>query len=91
MIFAGGPGWPHRHFARVALVSIAIGVAYTIYSEWLNVAVRGSWAYAEAMPRLPWVGTGLAPLAQWFVVPAFAFGWLVRLRSRDRVAGVADS
>jgi hypothetical protein len=80
VIFVGSPGWPQRNFARVALMTVAIGVAYTIYSEWLNVEVRGAWAYARAMPRLPWLGTGLAPLAQWFVIPALAFWRLARLR-----------
>lgn len=80
VILVGNPGWPQRRFVRVALATVAIGVAYTIYSEWLNVDVRGAWAYAPAMPRLPWLGTGLAPFAQWLVIPALAFWRLARLR-----------
>ena len=64
-------------FARVAGVAMAAGVGYTVFSEWLNTAVRGSWAYADAMPIVPWLGIGLAPLLQWIVVPCVAF-WLVR-------------
>jgi hypothetical protein len=38
----------------------------------VNTAVRRSWSYNEWMPTLPWLGTGVAPLAQWLVVPTFA-------------------
>ena len=50
-----------------------LGAAYTIFSERLNVQVRRSWAYTAAMPVLPGLGTGLAPLLQWLVVPSLAF------------------
>ncbi len=46
---------------------------YTLFREWFNVTVRGSWTYAPAMPRLPPLGTGLAPLLQWLAVPSVAF------------------
>ena len=49
---------------------LAGGVAYPIYSEWLNMTVRQSWAYSSLMPVLPVTGTGLAPLLQWIVVPS---------------------
>jgi hypothetical protein len=51
------------------------GLAYTVFSEWLNTEIRGSWAYTDAMPQLPLVGAGLSPLAQWIVVPLIAFWW----------------
>jgi hypothetical protein len=35
--------------------------------------IRRSWAYASAMPVLPWTGTGLSPVLQWLVVPGLAF------------------
>ena len=71
----GHPAWPSEGARRVFVVSLILGVAYTIYSEWLNVNVRGSWAYSESMPVIPFIGTGLTPLAQWFVVPTAA-QWL---------------
>lgn len=41
------PVWPwHRPGGGVA-VAIVTGVAHTVFSEWLNVSVRGSWAYAQ--------------------------------------------
>ncbi|MBL8670754.1 MAG: hypothetical protein JNK11_08900 [Alphaproteobacteria bacterium] len=67
------PQWPAFRYRRVATAAIAIGVAYTVYSEWLNTTVRKDWAYAAAMPVLGPLGTGLAPLLQWVVVPAVAF------------------
>jgi len=57
----------------MAPTAIALGAAYTILSEWLNVPIRRSWSYTAAMPVLPWLGTGLAPLLQWLVVPSLAF------------------
>jgi hypothetical protein len=65
-------GW-HLFGARMAATAIVLGIAYTIMSEWLNVAVWHSWSYSSAMPVLPWLGTGLSPLFQWLVVPALAF------------------
>ncbi len=64
--------WPYVGVARVYVAVLAFGVGYTIYSEWLNVSVRGTWAYSNLMPVVPVVGTGLAPLLQWFVVPTLA-------------------
>jgi hypothetical protein len=68
----GNARWPDEGMVAVAAAVIAIGVAYTIGSEYINTVVRRSWSYTEWMPTLPWLGTGLAPLAQWFIVPAFA-------------------
>lgn len=68
-------GWPHEGFRRVATVTIAIGVAYTGFSEWLNVYVRQSWAYSDWMPTvtLGSVRIGLSPLLQWLVIPTVGF------------------
>ena len=68
----GRAGWPNAGAAQVYAASLAFGVGYTIYSEWLNTSVRGSWGYSELMPTLPIIGTGLAPLLQWFAVPTLA-------------------
>lgn len=72
LMLAGSPGWPAKRFHAVAALTIALGVLYTVYSEWLNVSVRGSWSYAARMPTLPPLGTGLSPLLQWIVVPGLA-------------------
>lgn len=65
--------WPRNGWGRIAIITLALGVLYTIYSEWLNVNVRGSWQYSQSMPTLPWLGTGLSPLLQWVAVPVLAF------------------
>ena len=46
-----------------------LGLGYTLVSEWVNVDLRSAWGYAETMPRLPWIGTGLAPVLQWLILP----------------------
>lgn len=66
--------WPvHRPAAGIA-IAVVSGLAYTVFSEWLNVSVRGSWAYAESMPRIS--GIGVAPLLQWLLVPLGTLFWL---------------
>lgn len=67
----GTPSWP-RSTRAVWLLLLILGVGYTVYSEWLNVSVRGSWSYSEIMPVIPLLGTGLSPLLQWIVVPTAA-------------------
>jgi hypothetical protein len=77
-----GRGWPEAGYRRVAAAAITLGVGYTIFSEYWNVSVRGSWSYAGWMPTVPWVGTGLAPLLQWLVIPTVVF----RYRRRRQIA-----
>ena len=79
-LLLAGPGWPLRReaFARVAALTVAFGVGYTIFSEWLNIEVREAWAYADAMPVVPMIDTGLTPLLQWLVIPSLALWWAGR-------------
>lgn len=72
---AGRAAWPLERFGAVAVATILTATSYTVFSEWLNTEIRGAWAYREAMPRLPGLGTGLTPFLQWIVVPALAFRW----------------
>lgn len=77
----GGPS-DRTSFRNVMLATIVMGVGYTVFSEWLNVSVRGAWSYTQWMPQIPPLGTGLSPLLQWVFVPAFAFQiaarWLLK-------------
>lgn len=73
VLAAGERAWPLRRHRRVMALAIVIGIVYTMFSEWLNVDVRHSWAYSTWMPMLPLVGTGLAPVMQWMLVPLAAF------------------
>ena len=80
-ILLTGRNWPAAGRARVACIAIALGIGYTIYSEWLNVTVRHLWTYSPLMPVVPPLGTGLSPLLQWAVIPFLAFlllAWRVR-------------
>lgn len=81
LVLLGSPGWPSQRFGPVAVLTVTIGLAYTVYSEWFNVSVRGSWAYGPAMPTLPLLGTGLTPVLQWIVVPSAALATVRRLAS----------
>lgn len=59
---------------RIAALSVLLGTGYTLFSEWMNVTVLGSWAYAESMPTVEVAGfeVGLSPLAQWLLIPPLA-------------------
>jgi hypothetical protein len=75
LALAGSPRWPDEAHVRVVVLTLACGLAYTAFSEWLNIEIRRSWAYRDIMPVLPVLGTGLSPLAQWIVVPLAALWW----------------
>ena len=59
--------WQHYRPVPGLVIYVAATLAYTVFSEWLNVSVRGSWEYAPAMPTV--AGIGVAPLLQWIVLP----------------------
>ena len=82
LVVAGQRAWPERGFAPVALLTLAIGLGYTVFSEYRNVEVLHSWAYAGRMPRLPPFGTGLTPVLQWMFVPSAALVLAWRYRGR---------
>lgn len=66
--------WPRM---KVGMLSVVLAVAYTVLSERINLA-RGSWSYSAWMPILPWIEVGLAPVAQWLIVPSIAWWWANR-------------
>lgn len=67
--------WLPRRWPAVLLTTVTLGFGYTIFSEWHNVFVLRSWAYANLMPILPGTGIGLSPLIQWLLIPPLGF-WL---------------
>lgn len=75
-------GW---RWGLLALFTALIGLAYTMFSEWMNVTWLRSWTYAESMPKLALTGfeVGLTPLAQWLVVPPLAV-YLAKKGASDR-------
>ena len=72
LIIAGTKDWPVTRFNSVLLLTVATGVAYTVFSEWLNIVVRSNWSYSKLMPVVPTTNTGLSPLLQWVVIPILA-------------------
>lgn len=69
---------------RIALWTALAGAAYTVFSEWSNTAILGSWAYSELMPTLKVAGIdiGLSPLLQWLVLPPLALYLAGKFRRR---------
>jgi hypothetical protein len=86
MFVAAPADWPAAGRIRVLATAILFGLAYTVFSEWLNVEVRESWAYSTLMPRIPLIGTGLSPMLQWLLLPPLAYVAAFRLVGSDRRA-----
>lgn len=76
LLLAGNEEWPFSRFKAVVFITILMGFGYTVFSEWRNTTVTHNWAYTTAMPTL--LGIGLAPMAQWLVIPGIVFWWLHR-------------
>jgi len=83
LLLFGAADWPRSRFLPVAAATVVLNLGYTIYSEHLNTA-SNAWAYSELMPVLPGLGTGLAPLAQWLVVPLLAFAAMRSMLRSDK-------
>lgn len=78
----------HWRWRRITVLGVLIGLAYTMFSEWMNITWLGSWTYAESMPTLELAGFeyGLTPLAQWLVVPPVALQLARRRKQSTRRA-----
>ncbi len=74
LMVVGTSAWPQERFAAVAALTIAFGVGYTVFSEYLNIVIRAAWSYSDLMPVLSVGGfhVGASPLLQWIVVPSLA-------------------
>jgi hypothetical protein len=70
---------------RIALWTALAGAAYTVFSEWSNIAILGSWTYSELMPTLKVAGfdIGWSPLLQWLVLPPLALYLAGKSRRRS--------
>jgi hypothetical protein len=51
----------------------AAGLLLAILVEWVAVQKFKRWAYAERMPTVPGLGTGLVPIAQMVILPPMIF------------------
>ena len=56
---------------------ILIGVVITVVFEALATRMFNVWRYADLMPTLPFLGTGLLPLLQWTLIPPTIL-WFVK-------------
>jgi len=75
-----GSNWPLTRQRHVLIMTVALGLAYTLFSEWLNVDIRQSWAYSDLMPIVPIISVGLSPLMQWIVIPIIQFALVYKYR-----------
>ncbi len=55
-----------------------LGLGYTVYSEIVNVSIKGTWDYTELMPIVPVIEIGGMPFMQWILVPPVTL-WLMRM------------
>lgn len=75
LVIGGNSHWPLARRTPVIVLTVLLGLAYTFFSEWLNIQVRGTWAYRDLMPIIPVIEMGLSPFLQWVIVPLAAFRW----------------
>jgi type IV secretory pathway VirB2 component (pilin) len=76
-IAARSRGWVHQPTRLPVAIFIAVGIILTIGFEYYYTNISLRWTYSELMPLVPPFGTGLSPLLQWLVIPAFVI-WLTR-------------
>jgi hypothetical protein len=69
--------WVLHPRLRDVLVLLSVGQVMNALFEWLNTEVWQRWAYIPAMPTVPLLGTGLAPVLQWLFLPPLVI-WIVR-------------
>ena len=65
------PSW------RAVAGFVSVGVVITTVFEELATGPLDLWQYAEIMPTLPVIGTGVLPMLQWVVIPPLIV-WFVR-------------
>lgn len=75
--------WPRRWNAKRVGGYLGLGLAATVVLEWMATRVLDRWQYAPDMPVLPVLGTGLAPVLQWILIPLVSLLALRRLWSRQ--------
>jgi hypothetical protein len=87
----GNGAWPAERRVPVVAGAVAFGLAYTIFSEWLNIEIREAWAYRDLMPVIPILDAGLSPVLQWMIVPLAGFSLARALPTVRRRRGTVDA
>jgi uncharacterized protein YacL len=77
--------WINNSKANQVALFIVIGVVMTIVFEALATGPLQRWEYNELMPTLPILGTGVAPLLQWLLIPPLVL-WIVRRQIQARIS-----
>ncbi len=80
-LLAGTRHWVGRPDYRAFVLFIGTGLGITVGIEFLSTEVLERWTYGTAMPRLPFIGTGLTPILQWALIPALVLWYMHRLSS----------
>jgi len=70
-------GWFLTHAVSGGALFTLLGAGYTVYSEIMNVRIKGTWGYTDLMPIVPGLGIGGMPLLQWLLIPPLLL-WLMR-------------
>ena len=78
-LLVGTRHWVGRPDYKVSVLFICIGLGITVGIEFLSTETLHRWAYGSVMPSLPFIGTGLAPLLQWALIPILVLWYMRRL------------
>lgn len=76
-------GWFLTNVASGGVLFTLLGVGHTVYSEIMNVRIKGTWGYTDLMPRVPILDIGGMPLLQWLLIPPVLL-WLMRQMTAAR-------
>lgn len=69
--------WFHQPSRLQFGVYILVGVVITVIFEALATEVLDLWRYANIMPIVPFLNTGLSPLLAWLLIPPLII-WFVQ-------------
>ncbi|MEX0272036.1 hypothetical protein AB3R30_23195 [Leptolyngbyaceae cyanobacterium UHCC 1019] len=82
--------WVQRPSRKQVGIFTLVGVVITVVFEALATGPLDRWAYAESMPTLPLLGTGLVSLAMWLLVPHLTVWFVKRQISHVRYKNSAQ-
>jgi hypothetical protein len=82
-------GWFLTNVISGGVLFTLLGAGYTVYSEIMNVRIKGTWGYTDLMPLVPILDIGGMPLLQWLLIPPVLL-WLMHqvavARSRQTIS-----
>lgn len=81
--FASSRKWANQPTFHTFSIYLVFGLLSTYILEFVNVELLHRWSYGDNMPRVPVLGTGLAPIAQWMTIPIIVLWYLKRLKHNN--------